>query len=152
MKPDINIVKGIHPGIILDRELKRLSIAKGRFALSINEFPQTIGAIIKGKRRINPSISLKIEKSLNFEEGYFMVLQAYYDIKIEKLKDKSSPNINKLRPILFWDTDINSINWINQKVSVIKRVLERGDSSEIAEITRFYGIEDVNKVRNRYKI
>lgn len=86
MIPNIDIIKGVHPGVILGRELEKRSLARGRFALSIEEFPQTLGAIINGKRRINPNISLKIEKALNIEEGYFMILQVYYDIKIEKMK------------------------------------------------------------------
>lgn len=146
MAPSINIIKGIHPGIILDRELKRRSIAKGRFAISINEFPQTIGAVIKGKRGINPSLSLKIEKELDFEEGYFMVLQAYYDIKVEKLKHNTTPNISKLRSALFWDTDINRINWMAYKESVVRRVFERGNEEEKEEITRFYTKSEVDKI------
>lgn len=140
MRNNIDIIKGIHPGLILDRELKRRSIAKGRFAISINEFPQTIGAIIKGKRRMNPALSLKVEEALDFEEGYFMVLQAYHDIKVEKSKNSPKPDLSKLRKALFWDTDIETINWIKYKDAVITRVLERGNSSEIAEINRFYNL------------
>ncbi len=36
--------KGIHPGIILDRELKKRSLKQRPFALSINEHPQTFNA------------------------------------------------------------------------------------------------------------
>ena len=65
MSANINIIKGIHPGLILERELKKRKLPKGTFALSINEFPQTIATITKGKRRMNPALSLKIEQALN---------------------------------------------------------------------------------------
>lgn len=148
MKAEIDIIKGIHPGAILDRELKRKSLQRGRFALSIGEYPQTLGAVINGKRRMNPALSLKIERALGFEEGYFMVLQAYYDVKIEKLKQLTTPNLDKLRPALFWDADIKSINWQQAKRSVILRVFERGNETERTEITRYYGKSEVDDVLN----
>ncbi|MBW8200280.1 hypothetical protein [Flagellimonas abyssi] len=42
--------KGIHQGLILERELKKKSLKQRPFALSINEHPQTINAIVKGRR------------------------------------------------------------------------------------------------------
>ncbi len=146
MEGNIELIKGIHPGSILERELKKRSLAKGRFALSIGEFPQTLGAIINGKRRMNPALSLKIEEALNIEEGYFMVLQAYYDIKQEKLKRAATPDISKFRPALFWDTDIKTIHWQEYKESIIRRVFERGNDNEKAEIKRFYSEDVVNSI------
>ena len=146
MLPNINIVKGIHPGLILGRELKKRSLARGRFALSIDEFPQTIGAIINGKRRMNTSISLKIEEALDIEEGYFMVLQTYYDIKQERAKNHTTPSLTILRRVLFWDTDIHSIDWRKYKEAVIRRVFERGNDEEKAEITRFYSKKEVDNI------
>lgn len=148
MTPDISIIKGIHPGLILERELKKRDLRKGRFALSVNEFPQTIGAIIKGKRRMNAALSLKIEQALGFEEGFFMVLQAYYDIKEEKLSHHFTPDLTKLRKVLFWDTDMEKIDWQSYRKSVIKRVFERGNEEEKAEITRFYGENVIHEVLN----
>ena len=70
MLSSIKLIKGIHPGFILDRELKKHHIAKGRFALSLNEYPQTLVSITKGKRNMNTALALKIEKALGMEEGY----------------------------------------------------------------------------------
>lgn len=152
MDPHIEIIKGVHPGVILARELKKRSLAKGRFALSIGEFPQTIGAIIGGKRRMNTPLSLKIEAALGLEEGYFMILQTFYDIKMEKAKERATPNLSRLRKALFWDTDIQTINWHKCREAVINRVFERGNSEEQEEITRFYSpqlIEEVLAKRHR---
>ncbi len=84
MSNNISIIKGIHPGIILERELKKRKIGKSRFALSLNEFPQTLVSITKAKRNMNTGLALKIEKTLGLEEGYFMILQVYHDIEKEK--------------------------------------------------------------------
>lgn len=147
MKTELNIIKGIHPGIILERELKQRKLAKGRFALSLQEYPQTVVAITKAKRKMNLSLALKIEQALNMEEGYLMLLQLYYDIEEEKRKQNTEhPDLLKLRPVLFWDTKMEKIDWKKQKKSVIKRVFERGNEIEKKEITRFYGKEMVNEI------
>jgi len=152
MNKEIEIVKGIHPGIMLAKKLKEKKLPKGRFALSINEYPQTITAITKGKRRMNVYLAMKVENALGLEEGYFMILQVFHDIKQEKLKaDNQIPDLSKLPPVLFWDTDINKIKWMTQKRAVITRVLDRGTEKELAEIVRFYGQEEVDKVLKDYK-
>ncbi len=147
MKTELNIIKGIHPGIILERELKQRKLAKGRFALSLQEYPQTLVSITKAKRKMNIGLALKIEQALNMEEGYFMILQLYYDIEEEKRKQNTEqPDLLKLRPVLFWDTKMEKIDWKKQKKAVIKRVFERGNEIEKKEIIRFYGKEIVNEI------
>jgi len=149
MNIDLSIIKGLHPGFYLERELKRRRLAKGRFAISIQEYPQTLGSITKGKRKMNTGLALKIEKALGIEEGFLMVLQVYYDIANENKKlNLSHPDLSKLRRVLFWDTEIQKINWILQKQAVINRVFERGNEDEKNEILRFYGADEVNKVLN----
>jgi len=148
MNRDISIIKGIHPGIVLDRELKKRNLTKRKLALSVGEFPQTIGAITKGKRRINPSLSIRIGRALGIDEAYFAILQAHFDIEQEKkrLGREHHPDLSRIRPIIFWDTDIEKIDWIKYMPSVIRRVFERGNENEKEEIIRFYGEEDVIKV------
>ena len=151
MKSNIPIIKGVHPGFILERELKKRNLGKGRFAISINEFPQTLVSITKGKRKMNAGLSLRIEKALGFEEGYFMVLQAYHDVEQEKLRlDTRKPDITKLSPALFWDTDINKIKWDKYKKAVINRVFERGDDEAKKEIISFYGLETVDEILKKH--
>jgi plasmid maintenance system antidote protein VapI len=147
MKVQLEKYRGIHPGIVLERELKRRSIKQRPFALSLNEHPQTFNAITKGRRGLPISLALKIEKELNLPEGSLAVLQTYYDINQEKQKLKSvSPDLSKLRKTLFWDTDINKIDWEMQYKAVIRRVFERGNDAEKKEIEHFYGIAKVKSV------
>ena len=149
MKKDLNILKGIHPGFVLERELEKRQIRKGNFALQIQEYPQTLSTITKGKRDMNIGLALKIEHMLGIEEGFFMILQVYYDIEQEKKKQNSShPNLSIIRSILFWDTKMEKIDWQKQKKAIIKRIFERGNEMEKKEITRFYGNETISKVLN----
>ena len=147
MKTKLSIIKGIHPGLILERELKQRHLHKGPFAISLNEYPQTLVSITKGKRRMNTNLALKIEKTLGIDEGYFMTLQVFYDIKeLKRKQHKLQPDFTKLRHILFWDTKMENIDWEAQKNAIIKRVYERGNEIEKNEIIRFYEIENVNKI------
>lgn len=67
-----------------------------------------------------------------------MTLLLFYDIL-----PKSKPDLPKIRPKLFWDTNIESIDWEKQKESIIKRVLEKGTEFEKDEILKFYGLREV---------
>jgi hypothetical protein len=100
---------------------------------------------------MNINLALKIEKALGIEEGFFMTLQVFYDIKELKNKQpKLHPNLTKLRRVLFWDTKMESIDWEIQKNAIIKRVFERGNEIEKREMIRFYGQESVNNVLNTH--
>ncbi|MEI6577445.1 MAG: plasmid maintenance system antidote protein [Bacteroidota bacterium] len=148
----LNIIKGIHPGFILERELKQRNLKKGRFALELMEFPQTLVSITKGKRKMNTHLALKIEKALGLEEGFLMVLQVYFDIEEEKKKQNSiKPDFTRLRSVIFWDTEIEKINWNKQKKAIIIRVFERGNETEKKEITRFYGKKTIQEILNGAK-
>ncbi|MCC5918186.1 MAG: helix-turn-helix domain-containing protein [Cryomorphaceae bacterium] len=137
--------RGIHPGFVLARLLKKRNIRQRTFALSIDEHPQTINAIIKGKRALNPSLAIKIEKKLNIEEGELAVLQVYYEIEKNRKKNQlNKPNLSLLRPSLFWDTDFKNLDWERKYKAVINRVFERGNAEEKKEILRFYGREKIN--------
>ncbi len=141
--------KGIHPGIVLQRELKKRGIRQRPFAISINEHPQTLNAITKGKRNLNTPLALKIEEKLGLEEGTLAVLQTYFDIQHEKRKQPSTtPNLTNLRRSLFWDTAMESIDWQKQYMAIIRRVFERGNDEEKKEIHRFYGGQKIKAVLN----
>jgi len=145
--------KGIHPGIVLDRELKKRSIKQRPFALSLKEHPQTFNAITKGKRGISTALTLKIEQKFGLEEGTLVLLQAYYEIqKIKEKEIQNTPDLKILNKALFWDTDIQKINWEKQYKAIIQRVFERGTEEEKDEIIRFYGVEKIEKALEGSKI
>jgi len=80
------------------------------------------------------------------EEGTLVILQAYYDIqKIKEKEIKSTPDLHILSKSLFWDTDIQHIDWERQYRAVIQRVFERGNENDKNEIIRFYGAEKLKQ-------
>lgn len=71
--------------------------------------------------------------------------------KLRQHSGSGTPDLSKLRPGLFWDTDINQVDWIGQKRAVIERVIERGNEVEKSEIKRFYGDKAFNKIADALK-
>ncbi|WLD24335.1 plasmid maintenance system antidote protein [Flavobacterium dauae] len=148
MDNELTILKGIHPGFFLANELRKRKISKGQLALRISEYPQVIGDITHGKRRLSPRIALKLDNAIGKEEGFFLLLQAWFDIYEEKRlqQQNDKPDTTKFRSGIFWDTDINNIDWSKQYRAVIQRIFERGNDEEKKEITRFYGSKKTQSV------
>ena len=154
----IEILKGLHPGLFLQRELGIRKLKSGQFAESIGEHPQTLSAIIRGRRSMNTPLSLRIEQALGLEEGLLMTLQVYYDIAEEKrkLSRNHHPNHTKFRSTIFWDTKIENIDFAAHSRYVINRVFERGIEEEILDVIRFYGrdviLDNINlKVKSPFE-
>jgi len=51
-----------------------------------------------------------------------------------------------LRPNLFWDVDVQTIDLQKHKTSVIERIVTRGRWTEFLEILQFYGKPTVKEV------
>lgn len=140
MLPQLSKIKGVHPGAILRRELKILNLKASELATIIGEHKQTISAILNKRRAINPKLSVKLSRVFKADTDYFMLLQASYDVKMMlKSEKRRTPNLDNIRGILFWDTSIDSIDWEKNRTAVIKRILERGNDTEINELISFYG-------------
>lgn len=148
MEKRLERFKGIHPGLILERELNKRAIKPSPFALSVDTHRQIFNAILKGKRGIPIPLSLKVDQALGLEEGTFALLQTFYDIEKAKENELSKihPDLNIIRKILFWDTDIHKIDWQKQYKAVIQRIFERGNDEEKKEIERFYGLDRIQEV------
>lgn len=142
MDSHIAIIKGIHPGKLIDRELRKKGFSQRSLADQTGISYQTINAIIAGRRNLTTEQALKIGQVLGFEESFLAILQTYYDIN--KCKEKELADLYSeapyIRKSLFWDAEFDKINWGKYKKAVIQRVLERGSEDEIKEIMRFYSL------------
>jgi addiction module HigA family antidote len=145
MLPKLNKVKGIHPGTLLKWELDNRHLKSTQLADAIGEHKQTISAILNKRRAVNPKLSIKLSQEFKTDPDYFMLLQASYDVKKAESEIRITPNIKNLRKALFWDTDIEKIDWDKNKKAVLQRVLERGNKTEINEIISFYGRKTISK-------
>ena len=145
MKYKIDILKGLRPGILLARDILSRGITKTELSKKTGIRYSRICEIISGKRKMTLEQSLKLERELGYDEGFLMTLQLHYDIKMSRQGEGDSPDLTVLSPALFWDTKIENIDWQRHKRAVIERVMAYGNDRERAEITRFYGGDEVAK-------
>lgn len=60
MLPNSSKIKGIHPGLILKRELSKNNIRSNDLAIAIDEHKQTLSAVLNQKRGIIPNYLLSL--------------------------------------------------------------------------------------------
>lgn len=82
----------IHPGIILDDDLKSLKMKQAELSKRTGISKTIINEIIKGKRGINADIAISLESILSEPAEFWMTLQAKYEETLARLKsnDKMS--------------------------------------------------------------
>jgi len=75
----------IHPGeILLEEFLKPMEISQYRLAKDIGVPPRRINEIVHGKRGVSADTALRLERFFGLSEGFWLRLQARYDLEVEK--------------------------------------------------------------------
>lgn len=150
-------IETIPVGDILKRILLKLDLPQRQLAVKANELPQRINDVIAGRRRITIEQSLKLEKALNISiDGFFYKIQANHDIYLATLNDRlaNRPDIKQFRKSLFWDIDINKLNWTENRRWVVQRIFEYGNDREIKAVINFYGasqvFETLTEIKNKW--
>lgn len=143
MKYEIDILKGLRPDILLVRDMQSYGITKTELSQRTGIRYSCICEILSGKRKMSLEQSLKLERELGYDEGFLMTLQLHYDIKMSRQIKADKPDLSILSSALFWDTKIENIDWQRNKRAVIERVIAYGSKEERAEITRFYGADEM---------
>lgn len=60
------------------------------------------------------------------------------------------PDLEQISSVVFWDTEIESIDFKTQIKGVIERILERGDQQEKEVIFDFYGEKIIKSYFKQY--
>ena len=75
----------IHPGeILLEEFLNPMGISQYRLAKDISVPPRRINEIVHGKRGVSADTALRLERFFGLSEGFWLRLQARYDLEVEK--------------------------------------------------------------------
>lgn len=78
-------LKNIHPGeILLEEFLIPMEVSQNKLARDIQVPPGRINEIILGKRSVTADTDLRLSRVLGTSEGYWLTLQAVYDIEEKK--------------------------------------------------------------------
>jgi antitoxin HigA-1 len=76
----------LHPGEILQMELEARRIKKYRFAEFLGMKSSHFSELLHGKRNVSAATALKLEKLLHIPAEYWMRIQVYHDLFIERNK------------------------------------------------------------------
>ena len=78
----------LHPGDVLQDELEARDIKKSHFAVQLGMKPGHFSELLHGKRHISAATAIKLEKLLDISAEYWMRVQVYYDLFVERTKEK----------------------------------------------------------------
>ena len=110
---------------------------------------QRICDYLANRRRITVEASLNLERALHIGiSGFFYRIQANHDIYIcmQEQAKTYHPDLDRYRRALFWDTDMEKLDWDNNRHWIIRRTFEYGNEEEIQETVRFYGKDNVRNI------
>lgn len=77
----------LHPGEILQDELEMRGLKKAEFADKLGMKPSHFSELLHGKRHVSAATALKLEKLLGVSAEYWMRIQVYYDLFVERHKE-----------------------------------------------------------------
>lgn len=77
----------LHPGEVLMDEIKARAIKKAVFASQLGLKSGHFSDLLHGRRHISAGVALKLEKLLGISAEYWMRLQVYYDLFVERNKE-----------------------------------------------------------------
>jgi len=136
-------------GAVLNRIMTKEGISQSQLAERSGIVRQRICDYLANRRRITVEASLSLEKALRIGiKGFFYRIQANHDIYtcLKEQAMNNRPNLEHYRKAVFWDTDIEMLDWDKNRLWIIRRVFEYGGEEEILETIRFYGKETVKEI------
>mgnify|MGYP001604376662 CR=1 FL=1 len=77
----------LHPGDVLSNELEAREIKKTVFAEQIGMKPGHLSELLHGKRHVSAATAIKLEKLLDIPAEYWLRVQVYYDLFVERNKE-----------------------------------------------------------------
>jgi antitoxin HigA-1 len=87
----------IHPGEILDEELKELDMSARKLAAKLGVPSNRLSQIIKGKRDITADTALRLARYFGTSPNFWMNLQTAYDLDLASQKDGNT--IKRIHPL-----------------------------------------------------
>ncbi len=81
------LVPNPHPGeILLEELMKPLGMSQNALARALKVPPRRINELVHGKRAVSADTDLRLARYFNLHDGFFLGLQADYDLMEQKRK------------------------------------------------------------------
>lgn len=86
-----DLIPNPHPGdILLEDFLKPMGLSQNALARAVNVPPRRINEIVLGKRSLTADTDLRLSRYFGVSEGFFLGLQADYDLMHAGARSKTS--------------------------------------------------------------
>jgi addiction module HigA family antidote len=86
-KRKVALVPNPHPGeILLEDFLKPLGLSQNALARALKVSPRRINELVHGERAVSADTDLRLGRYFNLHAGFFLGLQAQYDLMEQKRK------------------------------------------------------------------
>jgi addiction module HigA family antidote len=86
----------IHPGEILAEDLDDVGVSQAELARALGVPRSRISAIVRGERPITADTALRLSRYFGTSEGYWINMQARYDI--ERAKYEHADELARVEP------------------------------------------------------
>lgn len=133
----LQLIKGLHPGLFVNHILKLQNLKQNEVATQLDLKPQALNAVLKAKRPMPLGMALKLEIRFGWHEGFLGQLQLFHEIKTLN-RSESKPDFSQFRRILFWDTDLDKMDWMRYENAVMERATKYGSRQERQYFKNFY--------------
>ncbi len=83
-KKQIQTDIALHPGDIILDELEARDIMKSAFAEQLGMKPSRFSKLLHGRGKVSAATAIKLEQLLGIKAEYWLRVQAYYDLFMER--------------------------------------------------------------------
>ncbi len=101
----------------------------------------SLNKALNGHSRFSVEQATAIDSFFGYEASFIFRLQMVTKTKITKITDNNlicKDKIPYIRPCVFWDTDMKSLDWIRHRNFIEQRVVTHGNQEEKNAIANFY--------------
>ena len=136
----------IHPGEVLERELKERGISQKDFASTIGMPSTVLNALINRKRNITPDIAVLLEAALDKDAAFWLALQAQRDIEEARMKEDF---LRKQQDIETWSSiqDYCNTGFLEK---FVPNGLGKSLQDKIHTTLSFFHVSDVSELRGLF--
>lgn len=138
-------------GSVLKYVMAQRGVSGKQLSQATGILPQRISDYINNRRKITAEVSLQLEKALEIDRvGYFWYIQSNNELyKATNSQPLPTPDLSKIKKYIFWDCNIEKLNWQHDRIKIIQRIIEYGDREAIEEISKFYGRDEILEANKR---
>ena len=85
-----NKMRPVHPGEVLQEEIKALEMSASAFAAALDVPANRITAVINGERSITADTALRLSRYMGTSADFWMNLQKTYELRVAEIESGAS--------------------------------------------------------------